>query len=149
MPCLHPGPWTWFSVDLYFFNNHTVQISFQIKVLCLSFQSKSPRLFAMWSKMSTSARIWAVSPYSQNKKSPSFMKEKSFTEWSIFSVMYEDVDLLDFPASTGKKVLHAVGKSHLGSSSSIGTSRFPKYQKIHKTRLRNMRSGPEKTKKSQ
>lgn len=39
--------------------------------------------------------------------------------------------------------------SHMGSKSSIGTSRFPKYQKIQNTRLRKMMSGPEKTRKSQ
>lgn len=40
-------------------------------------------------------------------------------------------------------------ESHLGSNSSIGISRFPRYQKIQNTRLRKIMRGPEKTKKSQ
>ncbi|CAB1449199.1 unnamed protein product [Pleuronectes platessa] len=40
-------------------------------------------------------------------------------------------------------------KSQLGSNSCIGTSKFPRYQKIQNTRLRKMRRGPEKTRKSQ
>lgn len=39
--------------------------------------------------------------------------------------------------------------SYFGSNCSIGISKFPRYQKIQKTRLRKIMRGPEKTKKSQ
>lgn len=86
-----------------------------------------------------------------------FIKGKLFSTTQCFKC--EDLHLklqrqFHGPTSPSRNLLcvsnyDTNGESQWCNRSSTGTSRFPRYQKIHNTRLRNMRSGPEKTKKSQ
>ena len=103
-------------------------------------------------------RRWEIPPYRQKNKA-SLKGNPPFHTMSYLCNSSKCQDLLlylltqsQFPAPPARKPAlyckRGSRESHLGSSS-IGASRFPRYQKIQNIRLRKIMRGPEKTKKSQ
>lgn len=126
------------------------------KVTCLSFQTKVPRFCRWWSKCTNvHRRVEAEHFHPTEKGNRALLKENPSLHdmprmWISAPVA---VALVSFPSSSCQKSALCSKwrshESHLGSNSSIDTSRFPRYQKTQNTRLRKIMRGPEKTKKSQ